>query len=151
MAEPTASAAAEGWRDGVFAVGLGWVLAFGRRGSIISGSVSSSLHDMRGGRTAAAGELAPAAARAGRSSKTTPNPPMRSLIRLWRTLSSTVTPDPTRTRRVPPMSDARSNSPPLKLKSFDATRSPTKLSTLPRRPVTDAAAHRVMAATSKTR
>ena len=32
--------------------------------------------------------------RVGRSSNTTPKPPMRSLMRLWRTLSSTVTPDP---------------------------------------------------------
>jgi hypothetical protein len=76
---------------------------------------------------------------------------MRSLIRLWRTLNSTVTPAPSSTMSVPPMSEARNSSPPLKWKSFDATRSPTKLSTLPRSPVSDAAAHRVMPATSSTR
>jgi hypothetical protein len=132
---------------------------FGRagRGSIGSGSSSASApplsHSERAAGTAfgtRARRGPVAAVRLGRSSNTRPNPPMRSLMRLWRTPISTVTPAPTSTMRVPPINEARSSSPPMKWKSSDATRSPTKLSTLPRSPVTDAATHKVTPATMRT-
>jgi hypothetical protein len=63
----------------------------------------------------------------------------------------TLTPEPMVTRTTPPTADARNTSRPRKWKSLDATRSPTKLSTLPRSPDTDAADHRAKPASITTR
>ncbi len=64
---------------------------------------------------------------------------------------STLTPEPIVTRMIPPTAAPRKTSRPRKWKSSEATRSPTKLSMLPRRPETDAADHRAKPASMTTR
>ncbi|HVF14386.1 MAG TPA: hypothetical protein VM942_07285 [Acidimicrobiales bacterium] len=92
----------------------GLVAGWRRWGSAGAGAVSdaSSCHTDRSGLEAVASDRA--IRREGRSSNTTPKPPMRSLIRLCNTLSSTDTPDATSTSRVPPMIAARASSGPWK-------------------------------------